>query len=84
MARIASGSNVGLKILQVLSVNSDSVSEIQIGIEAGKAVTCRITRYLSEEEAEGIVNLFKEEEYLLMQVEKENLPIPPLCPEKLQ
>lgn len=76
MATIPSGRDVGFKLLQVLGVNSDLVTAIQIGIEADKAVTCRITRFLSEEEANGIVDLFKEEEYLLMQVRQEDLSDP--------
>jgi hypothetical protein len=80
---VCSDPSVIQKILDDRKANEIVYNDVENN-EAGKAVTCRITRYLSEEETEGIVNLFKEEEYLLMQVEKENLPIPPLCPEKLQ
>lgn len=63
MSNLVSSTSLAPRILEILGVKPDTVTDFQIFFEAGQFVTCSITRMLTEEEGEQIASVL--ESYVL-------------------
>lgn len=71
MGPIVTSTEFGSKILDILGVDSSTVTSIAIVMEAGEIARCRISRYITTEEADEIASVIKDENYCLMRLKSE-------------